>query len=72
MGLSYLAKNIETLPYPMQKVLNQGCEIPKRVSCRWVNLSKYIVSWLAYGRGNAVHIHEKMQRARLSKPISGL
>lgn len=29
-GFPYLAKNIETLPYPMQKVLNQGCEITQK------------------------------------------
>jgi len=65
----YLAKNIETLPYPMQKVLNQGCQImqkgmlplgqPLKVFCELVEVRE---------EESRVRIHQKIRTGTLSQP----
>ena len=68
-GFPYLAKNIETLPYPMQKVLNQGCEItqkgmlplgqPLKVFCELVEVRE---------EENRVRIHQKIVTGTVAQP----
>jgi acyl dehydratase len=64
-----LAKNIETLPYPMQKVLNQGCEIrqkgvlplgqPLQVVCELIEVKE---------ESSRVRIHQRVSTGSVAQP----
>jgi acyl dehydratase len=68
-GFPFLAANIETLPYPMQKVLNQGCEIFQKgplplgedlkVACHLVEVRE---------EEARVRIHQRLSTGTLSQP----
>lgn len=68
-GFPFLAANIETLPYPMQKVLNQGCEISQkgplplgedlRVACHLVEVRE---------EEARVRIHQRLTTGTAAQP----